>query len=112
MYEWSDLVDHSCVYISGCRSGLIQLINGTSMSEGRVEYCLNSTWTTVCSNGWDRVDASVVCRQLGFSSTGNKACFFAYYSSPKYVTEQIILYETIKVRYQSLTELFLRYFFI
>ena len=40
------------------------------MLEGRVEVCVNNEWKTVCDNGFGNVDAKVVCRQLGYSSTG------------------------------------------
>ena len=55
---------------SGCRNGIVRLRDGTSANEGRVEYCRNGTWGTVCDNGWSRMDASVVCFQLGYSSAG------------------------------------------
>lgn len=50
-----------------CQTGEVQLVDGPNSNEGRVEVCRNAVWGTVCQDGWDSTDASVVCRQLGFS---------------------------------------------
>ena len=50
--------------------GAVRLTNGQSNNEGRVEYCSNKVWGTVCDNSWDTTDAGVVCRQLGYPSVG------------------------------------------
>ena len=54
-----------------CSNGDVQLIGDSRYNNfGRVEVCINESWGKVCSNMWENNDASVVCRQLGFSPYG------------------------------------------
>ena len=50
-----------------CRDGEVQLAEGFSVTNGRVEICIKQTWATVCGDSWDLLDAKVICNQLGYS---------------------------------------------
>ena len=58
------------VHVDSCSDGEVRLIGPNSAFAGRVELCIGSTWTTLCDDFWDGQDASVLCRQLGYSPYG------------------------------------------
>lgn len=51
-----------------CTNGDVRLAGSTNPLQGRVEFCANGVWGTVCGDNWGVNDARVVCGQLGFSS--------------------------------------------
>ncbi|EFN54087.1 hypothetical protein CHLNCDRAFT_6829, partial [Chlorella variabilis] len=48
----------------------VRLVNGTDARSGRLEVLRNAAWGTVCEDGFDSVDATVACRQLGLGTSG------------------------------------------
>ena len=55
-----------------CTTGQLRLAGGSIPNEGRVEICMNNVWGTVCDDSLSSNDATVVCRQLGYSTQGEK----------------------------------------
>jgi len=50
----------------------LRLVGGNIPNEGRVEICMSNLWGTVCDDSWGSDDATVVCRQLGYSTHGQQ----------------------------------------
>ncbi len=65
-----DELDHNCP----CGpEGAVRLVDGIVPYRGRLEYCRNGRWSSVCalpSHHWSSNNAAVVCRQLGYYSEG------------------------------------------
>ena len=54
------------VVCGSCTHGSVQLVNGSTSNQGRVEVCVGQAWGTVCDDSFGSSDARVVCRQLGY----------------------------------------------
>lgn len=53
-------------YCNHCISGtILNLVNGSSSTEGRLEMYHNGQWGTVCSRDMRDTDAAAICRLLG-----------------------------------------------
>ena len=50
-------------------------MGSSNQYEGRVEVCIKDQWGTVCDDGWDTTDATVICKQLGYAYTGSEWMF-------------------------------------
>ena len=50
--------------------GAVRLLDGDTLLEGRVEICYQGVWGSIADDLWDRNDAIVVCRKLGYLDTG------------------------------------------
>ena len=60
-----------CFQGGECTTGSVRLAGGNYSSQGRVEVCISEVWGTVADDFWGSVDAQVVCRQLGYSDSGD-----------------------------------------
>ena len=59
---------------ASCTDGAVRLVGGQSSAEGTVEICYSRVWGSVCDDSWGRIDAAVVCQQLGFQGASKLSC--------------------------------------
>ena len=64
------ILPSSHVLTAPCADGQLRLVEGNIANEGRVEICLSNEWGTICDDAFGSVDAQVVCRKLGYLTTG------------------------------------------
>ncbi|CAI8040135.1 Deleted in malignant brain tumors 1 protein [Geodia barretti] len=67
LYEPAGVV---CTNVT-CIEGAVHLVGGDDVSRGRVAYCYNGTWYSVCASDWDTTgeEARVVCETLGYDTS-------------------------------------------
>jgi len=53
-----------------CEEGTVRIVDGIIEQEGRIEFCVNGVWGSVCDEEWDKTDAHVVCQQMGHPELG------------------------------------------
>lgn len=74
LYIFLNTATHVLFNLAICEDGALRLVGGRNDSEGRIEVCYRENWGTICDDGFDTFDASVICRQLGFSQYGEMRC--------------------------------------
>ena len=63
-----------CGQAQVCTANSLRLQGGANNRTGRLEICNNNMWGTICDDLFGTPDATVACRQLGFSTTGMFIC--------------------------------------
>ena len=56
-----------------CENGTLRLwssFSATPPGEGMLQICVSNIWRVVCDDYWDCDDATVACRQLGYTGNG------------------------------------------
>ena len=59
------------IIIATCTDGDLRLAEGTRDTDGKLEMCFNSRWTSAAGEGWMLNNTIVACRQLGYTTSGS-----------------------------------------
>ena len=57
-------------HAESCTNGTVRLSGSPAKNSGRIEICIETTWTSLCDQSWDFKDVQVVCKELGYSPYG------------------------------------------
>ena len=76
---YSTLMSMFVIEPTGCGEGAVRLDGGDIEQEGRVEVCVNGVWGSICDYGWDKTDAHVICKQLGYAELGTEVTMIVGY---------------------------------
>jgi len=68
----------------------MKLVGGRSPGEGTVEVYYNDQWAPVCDDGWDNTDAGVVCRGLGYGSSGTARYSGTFTRATRYWLDNVL----------------------
>lgn len=49
-----------------CRNDEIRLTGGSLPNEGLVEVCINGSFSTLCLDGLDIIESTIVCKALNY----------------------------------------------
>ena len=80
-----------------CVDGTVHLVGGDDVSRGRVEYCYDGSWHSVCSDSWESTgdEARTICQTLNYDTDS--------YGKHEVYTQRITLETGFIVQYNSVT---------
>lgn len=78
-------------------------MNGTSEGNGVLEVCYLGNWGKVCLTKFGKQDASVACKQMGYTSNGK---------SQETITVSFIITLFVNNAYLSILGFFFKYMYV